>query len=259
MRQRIDISEVEAATKIRAKYLRALENEEWDLLPGPDVRQELPAHLRASTSGSTAGCSSRSTSCATSASSDIELQPIAPRPRCATGARAAARARGAGVPRSAGRRARRRRLLVARAPRRGDDERGTSAVDGADGHADDRGGRRAARRTAAERRRRQPAARRRPRASCALQVVPTGPVFVCLVDARGRQLVDGLDAAARRRHADVPLGALPPQPRQQQVRLRVNGKRLRTVPPSSSADRLRDHAAARPHARCPPAQRPTCG
>src|SRR5829696_56348 len=35
MRRRIDISEVEAATKIRAKYLRALENEEWDLLPGP--------------------------------------------------------------------------------------------------------------------------------------------------------------------------------------------------------------------------------
>ena len=35
MRRRIDITEVEAATKIRAKYLRALENEEWDLLPGP--------------------------------------------------------------------------------------------------------------------------------------------------------------------------------------------------------------------------------
>jgi cytoskeleton protein RodZ len=35
MRSRIDIAEVEAATKIRAKYLRALENEEWDLLPGP--------------------------------------------------------------------------------------------------------------------------------------------------------------------------------------------------------------------------------
>jgi hypothetical protein len=34
MRNRIDITEVEAATKIRAKYLRALENEEWDLLPG---------------------------------------------------------------------------------------------------------------------------------------------------------------------------------------------------------------------------------
>src|SRR5215469_15554018 len=35
MRARIDITEVEAATKIRAKYLRAIENEEWDLLPGP--------------------------------------------------------------------------------------------------------------------------------------------------------------------------------------------------------------------------------
>jgi cytoskeleton protein RodZ len=35
VRNRIDITEVEAATKIRAKYLRALENEEWDLLPGP--------------------------------------------------------------------------------------------------------------------------------------------------------------------------------------------------------------------------------
>src|SRR5438552_3434129 len=35
MRARIDISEIETQTKIRAKYLRALENEEWELLPGP--------------------------------------------------------------------------------------------------------------------------------------------------------------------------------------------------------------------------------
>jgi hypothetical protein len=34
MRARIDITEVEEATKIRAKYLRAIENEEWNLLPG---------------------------------------------------------------------------------------------------------------------------------------------------------------------------------------------------------------------------------
>lgn len=34
MRARIDISQVEADTKIRGKYLRALENEEWSLLPG---------------------------------------------------------------------------------------------------------------------------------------------------------------------------------------------------------------------------------
>jgi Helix-turn-helix domain len=34
-RRKIDLSEVEAATKIRPRYLRALENEEWDALPGP--------------------------------------------------------------------------------------------------------------------------------------------------------------------------------------------------------------------------------
>jgi transcriptional regulator with XRE-family HTH domain len=35
IRKKIDITSVEEATKIRAKYLRALENEEWVLLPGP--------------------------------------------------------------------------------------------------------------------------------------------------------------------------------------------------------------------------------
>ena len=34
MRAKIDINEVETRTKIRAKYLRAIENEEWALLPG---------------------------------------------------------------------------------------------------------------------------------------------------------------------------------------------------------------------------------
>jgi hypothetical protein len=34
LRRQLDISVVEERTKIRAKYLRALENEEWELLPG---------------------------------------------------------------------------------------------------------------------------------------------------------------------------------------------------------------------------------
>jgi helix-turn-helix protein len=34
-RREIDIRTVEQETKIRIKYLRALENEEWDVLPGP--------------------------------------------------------------------------------------------------------------------------------------------------------------------------------------------------------------------------------
>ena len=35
MRHKLDIADVEARTKIRAKYLRALENEEFGVLPGP--------------------------------------------------------------------------------------------------------------------------------------------------------------------------------------------------------------------------------
>jgi cytoskeletal protein RodZ len=34
MRREIDLAEVERRTKIRVRYLRALENEEWDVLPG---------------------------------------------------------------------------------------------------------------------------------------------------------------------------------------------------------------------------------
>jgi cytoskeleton protein RodZ len=35
MRRHLDIADVESRTKIRAKYLRALENEEFGMLPGP--------------------------------------------------------------------------------------------------------------------------------------------------------------------------------------------------------------------------------
>jgi len=33
-RRKVELSEVEAATKIRLRFLRAIENEEWDVLPG---------------------------------------------------------------------------------------------------------------------------------------------------------------------------------------------------------------------------------
>lgn len=35
MRAGLDIAEIESETKIRTKYLRALENEDWSALPGP--------------------------------------------------------------------------------------------------------------------------------------------------------------------------------------------------------------------------------
>jgi cytoskeleton protein RodZ len=77
MRARIDISEIESETKIRAKYLRALENEEWDLLPGPTY---VKSFLR--TYADALGLDSRllleEYKLRHERLSDIELQPIAP-------------------------------------------------------------------------------------------------------------------------------------------------------------------------------------
>src|SRR5215207_11384121 len=87
MRQRIDITDMEVRTKIRAKYLRALENEEWDLLPGPTyVRSFLRTYADA------LGLDSRALveeyKLRHERLSDVELQPISPR-----GARERARER----------------------------------------------------------------------------------------------------------------------------------------------------------------------
>jgi cytoskeletal protein RodZ len=76
-RQRIDIAEIEADTKIRAKYLRALENEEWDLLPGPTY---VKSFLR--TYADALGLDGRllieEYKLRHERLSDVELQPIAP-------------------------------------------------------------------------------------------------------------------------------------------------------------------------------------
>src|SRR3954453_14294639 len=84
MRARIDISEIESATKIRAKYLRALENEEWDLLPGPTyVKSFLRTYAEAL--GLDARLLLEEYKLRHERLSDIELQPIAPSVIHATG------------------------------------------------------------------------------------------------------------------------------------------------------------------------------
>src|SRR3954470_2172767 len=78
MRQRIDISDVEAETKIRAKYLRALENEEWNLLPGPTyVKSFLRAYANAL--GLDGRLLVEEYKLRHERPSDLELQPITPR------------------------------------------------------------------------------------------------------------------------------------------------------------------------------------
>jgi cytoskeleton protein RodZ len=77
MRARIDISEIESETKIRAKYLRALENEEWDLLPGPTyVKSFLRTYADALGLGGKLLIEEYKLR--HERLSDVELQPIAP-------------------------------------------------------------------------------------------------------------------------------------------------------------------------------------
>jgi len=102
MRARIDISEIESETKIRAKYLRALENEEWDLLPGPTyVKSFLRTYAEAL--GLDARLLLEEYKLRHERLSDIELQPIAPPGSRATGGgrggRGGRRGRG-GIPRA---------------------------------------------------------------------------------------------------------------------------------------------------------------
>jgi cytoskeleton protein RodZ len=84
MRARIDIAEIETATKIRAKYLRALENEEWDLLPGPTfVKTFLRTYAEAL--GLDAKLLVDEYKIRHERLADSELRPISPRSQAATG------------------------------------------------------------------------------------------------------------------------------------------------------------------------------
>src|SRR4051794_29708575 len=98
MRARIDISEIESETKIRAKYLRALENEEWDLLPGPTyVKSFLRTYAEAL--GLDARLLLEEYKLRHERLSDIELQPIGP-PGSRGGGGGRGYGRRAGIPRA---------------------------------------------------------------------------------------------------------------------------------------------------------------
>ena len=93
MRERLDVSELEARTKIRAKYLRAMEEEEWDLLPGPTFTKSF---LR--TYSEALGLDARALveeyKLRHERLSDVEMQPIVP----SSSAPGARRGRGAAPP-----------------------------------------------------------------------------------------------------------------------------------------------------------------
>ena len=227
MRQRIDITDMEVRTKIRAKYLRALENEEWDLLPGPTyVRSFLRTYADA------LGLDSRLLVEDYKLRHDPmetgELQPMRrPAPRDRDRGR---RREPRGVPRGAivG-------LLLAAIVvalfliGRGGEPPESEPVTSVPTETQEREGTSARERRAARRR----AARAQQRSRVVrLQLVPTGAVSVCLVDAGGDVLVGNAILQAgqrtetfRSRRFRIVLG-------NNNVALRINGTN-RTVPPSS--------------------------
>jgi cytoskeleton protein RodZ len=246
MRRRIDMTEVEAATKIRAKYLRALENEEWDLLPGSTF---VKTFLR--TYADYLGLDSRALV--------EEYRHRYERPTTqdltpfATGL---------------GRRGRRRRArLAALGPALvtvlgvavllgalwvlgtlgEDEEPGTgeprvqqpepTPAGDRDGGGDER-----------ER-------ERRPR-RVRLRLEATGAVYVCLVDARNRELIDGQTLEPGARTRTFTSRSFRTNFGNNAIRMRVNGRNVR-VPASSEAIGYELRPGRNPR-RLPDGQRPDC-
>ncbi len=221
MRARIDITEVEARTKIRAKYLRAIENEEWNLLPGPVY---VKSFLR--TYGDFLGLDSRllidDYKRRYERPSDQELRPVATLHRERERA-----ARGPLVPPWAIIGAVLVVVVVA-LYLIGIQGNKTKVASPAGVHATPLGGHR--QRT----RRGTPASGGvRPR-TVRLALRPTGPVYVCLVDGRGRRLIPGRIFAAGQTILPQRATMLLLTLGNASVLMSVNGKDIH-VPPSSGS------------------------
>ncbi|MBJ7329494.1 MAG: helix-turn-helix domain-containing protein [Solirubrobacteraceae bacterium] len=227
MRARIDISEIEAQTKIRAKYLRAIENEEWDLLPGPTyVKSFLRTYAEAL--GLDARMLVEEYKLRHERLSDDQLRPIGPPGSAARGS-----GRRGGGPSGPP------RLLIVGVIfvfllgalailglTGGDDEPTGPSTSTTETDV-------STTRTTQESRGTTTAKRATKPATVRLQIVPTGDVYVCLV-AGPRVLVPGSVLKAgeptevfRSKRFRLNLG-------NSNAKLRINGK-LRSVPTSSEA------------------------
>jgi cytoskeletal protein RodZ len=247
MRRRIDMTEVESATKIRGKYLRALENEEWDLLPGPTF---VKTFLR--TYAEYLGLDPRLLV------EEYRQRYERPSTQDLTPFKATRSARG---------RARRRRaasmgpLLViagcaavllgalwALGTWGDDDDGGTPPPPNSVRETEPTA-------TPSEDQPREEQAERPPQ-RVRLQLVATAPVYVCVIDARGRQVVDEetLDASSPRR--TYTSRSFRTNFGNNNVSMRVNGKTYQ-VEPSTEAIGYELRPGRRPR-RLPDSQRPDC-
>ena len=256
MRQKIDIADVEAATKIRAKYLRALENEEFGLLPGSTFAKTF---LR--TYADYLG---------------LDAQLLVEEYRVQHEPRGEEIAPIGGAP--AGGRTRQRRggrapvgppgpaivfgaifvlllaliLILGFTGENGDGGGGNGTTEGQQAREE-----RAAQQRARERRRAKRARekRRRERAAATtvrLRLVPAEPTYACVVDGSGKILFGGTLSQAQNfksKRIRINLGRT-------SVTVTVNKKRLR-IPPSSDPVGYDLRAGKKPKA-LPLGQRPNC-
>jgi transcriptional regulator with XRE-family HTH domain len=250
MRARIDITEVEQATKIRAKYLRALENEEWNLLPGSTF---IKSFLReyADFLGVDPRTLVEEYKLRYERPSEHELAPLGPK---------LGRDRRGGGGGGAGGRTAPRWMIVGGvlvlllvilglvgSLFGGSGNDGTPTTGGSSARGTDR----AAHGRTSTRPARTPAAPTR----ASLELVPTGTVYVCLVDGGGKVLIPGTQFSAGQRVPTYRARKLRLTLGNNQMHVRVNGRPL-VVPASSTAIA---YEITRAGARSLPAARaPTC-
>jgi Helix-turn-helix domain/RodZ C-terminal domain len=247
MRARIDITEVEEATKIRAKYLRAIENEEWGLLPAPAFVKSFVREY-ADYLGLDARTLVEEYKLRHEGPSEHELVPISQKTR--------ARERrigggGGGLPlppRWAITGLLVLALLVAlwalgTLGGSGSGGAGTTTPAGTSGG------------TATTPRHPARAAPATPAAEASVRVIATGSVYVCLVDQDGKALIRGATLSAgqqapvhRARSMRLTLG-------NNAVRLRVNGRGVPVAPSAKAISLELTPTGARP---LPAAKAPTC-
>jgi cytoskeleton protein RodZ len=246
MRAKIDINEVERRTKIRAKYLRALENEEWDLLPGEVY---IKSFLR--TYGDFLGLDSRQLmddyKRRYEHPSDHELRPITPRSRERERER---RRRGPVVPPWA--------ViglvlvavvvvlyLVGRKPSGSPGSTATHSNTSSQGHHHHHQG---ATPPATAKAKTAPS-------RVKLQLVATGQVYVCLVDGAGKRLIPGVIFSPGQTIPTKTSSKLLLTLGNASVKMTVNGKPVAVTPSSSAIGYLLTPTS---HSTLPPSQQPRC-
>ena len=242
MRARIDITEVETRTKIRAKYLRAMENEEWDLLPGPVY---VKSFLR--TYGDFLGLDSRMLvdefKRRYEHPSDHDLRPMSTLTRERERA-----ARGPLLPSWA---AIGLVLIAVVGALYGLGSLGSSSKSSPS----------AGPKSHAARHRRRPARRTIPATlapkptSVRLQLVPTGTVYVCLVDGSGRRLIPGRIFAAGQPIPTETASKMLLTLGNASVQMKVNGATVSVAPSATSIGFLLEPSG---HRSLPVSKQPRC-